>query len=190
MRRVIVTGGRDFCGRCWLWSVLDQEHARDPVGVIVHGGATGADAHADAWARSRMVDVEAHPAIWRRPDGSTDYGAGPRRNAKMVELGADLVIVTPGGRGTADCHMRALAGGVATRILTFTPRSIAERDAASAGTLAVMDRPVISACMGLVEIVHGRLSSWYRPTRHVPDVPDDRTWHTVRWHEPCGREFE
>lgn len=77
--------------------------------VVVHGGATGADAIANAWAfaqraAGREVYVECYPAEWAK------YGkaAGPIRNQKMLmETSPDLVLAFPGGKGTADMVARA-----------------------------------------------------------------------------------
>lgn len=57
--------------------------------VIVHGQCpTGADKMADDWAQARGVEVERHPADWQKHHA----GAGFIRNAKMVELGANICI--------------------------------------------------------------------------------------------------
>lgn len=71
--------------------VQDLAHAVESPLIVVHGDCpTGADVLADRWARRREPDVtvEPHPADWKI------YGkaAGPRRNAHMVKLGADMCI--------------------------------------------------------------------------------------------------
>jgi hypothetical protein len=98
--RVLVTGSRDWKDQNMisrdlhgLW--LEQENDR-PF-VVVHGDCpTGADAIARDWARARhslypMVTPEPHPACWRN-GGSFDVTAGFRRNAEMVNLGADQCL--------------------------------------------------------------------------------------------------
>lgn len=112
--------------------------------VLVHGAASGLDRLAAAAAHRLGLQVEAHPADWagpcrpscqspsgpspsdqspsgpshrrRRQDG-TDYcpAAGAYRNDDMVALGADLALVFPGGRGTADCARRIRAAGIEMR---------------------------------------------------------------------------
>ena len=66
--------------------------------VLVHGACPeGADAHAAAWADAakghdrRPVIEEKHRANWR-PGGVLDRSAGFRRNAEMVEAGADICL--------------------------------------------------------------------------------------------------
>jgi hypothetical protein len=55
------------------------------------------------------VSVECFPAEWDKRGRI----AGPVRNALMLDVGKpDLVVVFPGGRGTADCVRQARAAGV------------------------------------------------------------------------------
>jgi predicted Rossmann fold nucleotide-binding protein DprA/Smf involved in DNA uptake len=58
--------------------------------IIVSGGATGADALGERYAREHGLAIESHPADWTR------YGrsAGPRRNAEMAAV-ADALIAFP-----------------------------------------------------------------------------------------------
>ena len=50
--------------------------------VLLHGGASGVDAVADAWAGERGVPVQSIPAEW------TTYGmvAGPVRNRQLLDV--------------------------------------------------------------------------------------------------------
>ena len=41
--RVLVTGGRTFQDRDWLWAGLDLLHSKRAITEIIEGGATGAD---------------------------------------------------------------------------------------------------------------------------------------------------
>lgn len=89
---------------------------------IVHGGATGADAMADAWGRRLAIDVIACPADWEQ------YGrsAGHLRNTQMlIDHQPNRVIAFPGGRGTADMVRKAKAAP-GTDVIEITPKS-AER---------------------------------------------------------------
>lgn len=142
--RVLVTGSRDYpCGDD-VWEALAMvlaEHC-DPgdTFTVVHGACkTGADAYAASWCRLADGDSdvtiaeEPHPAAWRtctrecyhrpRPDGRCPF-AGPRRNAEMVNAGADLVLAFPlagpreRSRGTWDCIDKATAARLVVEIQT------------------------------------------------------------------------
>ena len=82
--------------------------------VIVHGAcSSGADKIADEIARKRGIDVEPHPADW----GRFGKSAGPRRNAEMVTLGADLCLafIRDGSKGASNCADLAERAGIETR---------------------------------------------------------------------------
>lgn len=112
--RVIICGGRDY-------TLTDNDMAwLDTLGIthVRHGGARGADQHADRWATSRGIPVSTFPADWR-----AGHSAGPRRNAEMLDdllrdgwrhepPGRLVVIAFPGGRGTADMVRQATLAGV------------------------------------------------------------------------------
>jgi hypothetical protein len=116
--RILITGSRDWTDRAAIDDTLTALAAANTfhnrTTVIVHGACpTGADAMADDWARyhatrSPLIEFERHPANWR-PNGALDRGAGFRRNAEMVALGADLVLafIKDGSRGAS--HTAALA---------------------------------------------------------------------------------
>lgn len=78
--------------------------------TIVHGDAPGADTLADMVARKWGMKIEAHPAEWDR----LSKAAGPIRNQKMVDLGANICLAfpEPQSRGTRDCMRRASAAGI------------------------------------------------------------------------------
>lgn len=86
------------------------DHLRQERGVtkVISGGATGADAAAYEWARSRCIACVVVKAEWRV------YGraAGPIRNGKMLDLKPDFVVAFPGRDGTDDMVSQALAAGV------------------------------------------------------------------------------
>jgi hypothetical protein len=118
--RVLVTGSREWDDAQELRLALIHATALrlDSV-IIVHGACpTGADALAAEWAQDYGVTPEPHPADWDA------YGkaAGPRRNAEMVALGADLCLAFfkrgAGNRGTSDCASQALAAGIPVRRVT------------------------------------------------------------------------
>lgn len=101
--RIIVTSGRNFDDYDRVFKAL-LPYAKRPMPTIVHGDAAGADTQAKEVARALGLTAEAHPASWR------ELGpiAGSVRNQQMIDLGADLVIAFPGGRGTRHCIRQAL----------------------------------------------------------------------------------
>ena len=104
--RVIVCGGRDYRDKETLFAVLDGIQ----ITTLIHGGATGADALADAYARARRITSAVFAANWRAHGKS----AGPIRNQRMIDEGApDVVVAFPGGRGTLDMCRRAAAARIA-----------------------------------------------------------------------------
>lgn len=115
---VLVCGGRDYDDEARLFSILDVAHAANPIKLLVHGGASGADDLAGRWARNAGVPWKGYPAYWR----SEGKAAGPKRNQRMLdEAQPDLVIAFPGGAGTADMIKRAEAAYVP--VVRVRPRS-------------------------------------------------------------------
>lgn len=107
--RLIVTGGRDYDNRKRVFEVLEKLR---PI-VVVHGACpTGADAFASEWAKLNDVIEDGYPIHMLNWGGN-----GPARNQAMVNDGADLVLVFPGGRGTHDCMTKAFKAGLAIKII-------------------------------------------------------------------------
>ncbi len=101
----LLCGGRDFADQ----SLFDAAMF-DIIGMygtpskVVHGGASGLDQMAAAWAKRLAVDVVACPADWDQHGKA----AGPIRNEDMLmKHRPKKVIAFPGGRGTADMLRRA-----------------------------------------------------------------------------------
>lgn len=131
---VIVTGGRDYAGT-GLVAELARIHAETQIGLLIVGGATGADTLALRWALDEqerdsatglgLPAIEVVRADWNR----FGRAAGPRRNAEMVALAharraprhhsdpreTILCVAAPGGRGTADCVSKAVVAGIEVR---------------------------------------------------------------------------
>ncbi len=110
--RVLVCGSRKFTldlknlVRATL-SALDPQPT-----VIIQGGAKGADDCAKWWAENRGIPVIEFKADWK---AHGNY-AGPIRNSRMLNEGRpDLVLVFPGGLGTANMASQAVAAGVPVR---------------------------------------------------------------------------
>lgn len=121
--RILVTGSRrwpanatepirdailDACRR--LDPTRSVEDGGWPNVTLVHGSCKGLDYLAATIAASLGLAVEPHPADWNRWGRS----AGPRRNATMVRLGADVCLAFPIGAspGTRGCMATARAANI------------------------------------------------------------------------------
>jgi hypothetical protein len=116
--RVIVTGDRAWECRELAGDVVRRLVAKYGQGlVIVHGAAGGVDAAFGAAAEAQGVAVEPHRAEWVR----LGKRAGPSRNQRMVDGGADFCLAfhrfIANRRGTKDCARRAIAAGIPTYLV-------------------------------------------------------------------------
>lgn len=117
--RILITGSRTLRESDYA-TVRDAiaKAAADlqPPVVVVHGNALGADRLADRASRALGLKVEPHSARWR----TEGRAAGPLRNQRMVDLGADICIAFIAvGRenvGTKDCWRRADRAGIPVRV--------------------------------------------------------------------------
>lgn len=120
--KVLCCGSRTFTFR----SVVKWRLTELPEGTtIIHGDARGADTMADFAARELGFSVRSYPADWEH-DGR---GAGPRRNARMLEkehpgsdgLHFDLCLAFTddivNSKGTRDMVKRCLAAGIPVEII-------------------------------------------------------------------------
>lgn len=104
---VAVTGGRDFTDAALVNAALTDIRP----GMLIEGGARGADTLCREWAMAHGVQPMTMPALW----DAHGKGAGHRRNAAMIEIARRLgavVVAFPGGAGTADCVAKARAAGL------------------------------------------------------------------------------
>lgn len=119
--RVLICGGVDFCDFDFLESECDRLIPAGSNIEIVAGGAAGADALAEIYARKKGFRLSVFPAKWSR------YGkaAGPIRNRKMVDYISEdderMVIAFWNGfsRGTANTIEIAERFGIRTEILRY-----------------------------------------------------------------------
>jgi len=119
--RMLVCGGRNYNDWQQLDATLSQIKQTqgwddDPIELVIHGGAQGADEMAGEWANDHDVETLVFPADWQT------YGrqAGMIRNQQMLDEGQpDLVVAFPGGRGTANMVQRAEEAGVP--VITIDP---------------------------------------------------------------------
>lgn len=110
----VVTGGRDNYDVPTVEGVLGDF---GPFAALYHGGATGVDSVAYAFAFARGVPIRAFPADWEQHGRA----AGPIRNRQMLlaaqeeaeRLGVRVTLFAfNGGRGTANCVAQAKELGI------------------------------------------------------------------------------
>ena len=118
--RILITGSRDWADVVMMREVLAWAARRGMAEggesvTLVHGGARGADGLAGRLAEELGWTVEVHPAEWSK----LGKGAGMARNAKMVGLGADVVLAFPtkSSRGTWNAVKLARAEGLPTVVV-------------------------------------------------------------------------
>jgi len=116
--RVLVCGGRTFENYELVDVTLTILHKDEygPIGLIINGGARGADYLARRWALQQNVLVHTYSAQWNL------YGrrAGIVRNKKMLDEGMpDLVVAFEGGKGTKNMVAQATKRGV--KVLIVNP---------------------------------------------------------------------
>lgn len=103
--RILITGSRTWDDRQAMFRTLRGYAGANDV-TLVHGDAKGADRMAGEIAQQFGWTVEVHPADWDK------YGrsAGPKRNAKMLALGADVVLAfRANGQSRGTDHMIQIA---------------------------------------------------------------------------------
>lgn len=94
--------------RLRLYDRLDAIAREYTIEVLIHGACivdgkqSGADYHAECWARQRDIPALAFP-VDHALDGEWP-SAGPRRSRRMLRDGhATHLLACPGGKGTAAC---------------------------------------------------------------------------------------
>lgn len=102
--KVIICGGRNYQMTFQDAIALCSANIEYSFSEVVVGGASGADADAETWARANAIRICRFPAEWGKHGGA----AGPIRNEAMARY-ADLIMAFPGGAGTADMVKRAKA---------------------------------------------------------------------------------
>jgi len=117
MYKVIIAGGREFSDYEYLRSCADADLAGITDDIeIVSGGASGADALGERYAKEKGRTVALFPADWNR------YGrsAGPRRNRQMAEYADALIAFWDGqSRGTKNMIDTATAKGLKVSVHNY-----------------------------------------------------------------------
>jgi hypothetical protein len=111
---VIIAGGRDY---------LDYENvkARIPesefeITEIVSGGATGADALGERYAKEHGIKLRRMPADWAKHGKA----AGPIRNREMAQVADALIAFWDGeSRGTKNMIEEAEKRGLRVKVFRY-----------------------------------------------------------------------
>lgn len=118
--KLAITGSRSIQECAVLLAVLELL----PITELIHGGATGVDQLAAAWAINKGIKVTEI-----KPD-YTIYGAGAThvRNAEIVKR-ADKVLACWDGesKGTASTIKKAEANGKLLKVITYKPEKQIEQ---------------------------------------------------------------
>lgn len=117
MFRVIIAGTRTYDDYETLKAYADYKLSRIDEDIeIVSGGARGADALGERYAKEKGYSVKRFPAEWER------YGkrAGPRRNEAMAEYADALLAYWDGeSRGTKNMIELAKASGLKVGVYQY-----------------------------------------------------------------------
>ncbi len=105
---IIIAGGRDFDDYSMLEQKVDQVIAKwkkpDDTVEIVSGGARGADALGEKYAKKRKCKLKLFSANWEKHGKSTGY----KRNKKMAKY-AGICLCFWDGKSKGTKHMIDLA---------------------------------------------------------------------------------
>lgn len=118
--RVIVTGSRKWTDWKPVHAALWKVHDEHGPFQLIHGAcATGADDIAHHWYETGGIFMgcteKRFPANWERGPQ-----AGPERNRRMIEAGADLVLAFPLPEGSGTQHTMRLAREAGIEVLEPT----------------------------------------------------------------------
>jgi hypothetical protein len=123
MQRLAIVGSRSFDDYALLRSEVGRHcwnyfGTRDEPREIISGGASGADALAERYAKERGWPFRAFPADWKK----WGKAAGILRNRDIVRA-ADMVIAFWDGisRGTAHTIETAKREAVPCHVIRFSP---------------------------------------------------------------------
>lgn len=95
MKKMIIAGGRDYALKEEDYERLNSIAEIQEIGLVVSGGAKGADSGGERWAEINNIPVKHFFPDWNRHGRA----AGPIRNEEMAKF-ADICVLFPGGRGT------------------------------------------------------------------------------------------
>lgn len=101
--RLVIAGGREFTDYKLLKRKCDKilSHITKPI-TIISGGADGADALGERYAKEKGYNLYIMPASWKEHGKS----AGHRRNREMADVASAVIAFwdgkSPGTRGMID----------------------------------------------------------------------------------------
>jgi hypothetical protein len=120
VKRVLVSGGRDFALPDVVHQILAPIHRRFGIEELGHGEAEGADTLSKLWALCHGIPVAGYEAEKHEWD-LWGARAGNMRNSRMLRsFKPDLGVTFPGGEGTADMRTKLIEARVPTLIGTYT----------------------------------------------------------------------
>jgi hypothetical protein len=100
-----------------LWGVYHEIGAFQ----LIHGAcSTGADAHAHRWFEMVGSELGCTEQRWPAAWEARGKEAGPERNERMIEAGADLVLAFPLPEGSGTQHTMRLAREAGIEVREFT----------------------------------------------------------------------
>lgn len=116
MKRVLVTGGRDFALADSVHAILAPLHERFGLVELGEGGAVGADRLCRLWALCHGIPVatyEVDPKQW----DLWGNRAGNMRNGSMLRaFRPDMAVAFPGADGTADMTEKLRVARIPTMV--------------------------------------------------------------------------
>lgn len=118
--RVGIGGSRDYAD---LGAVAAFVDALPEGCTVVSGHAPGVDRAAEEAARAAGLAVVSLPAAWQRADGSTDRGAGLRRNLEMIAA-SDRMAFFHDGDSTGTAHAAWYAHLAGTPVAAWSPAGV------------------------------------------------------------------
>ena len=112
--KLAVVGCREFVDFEKLSKILDAEHAKTPISVVVSGGAKGADSMAEEWAKSRGLETLIFLPEWKK------YGraAAIARNRQIIDSSEKCIAFwNDACRGTRSSIELAKKKGIPVEII-------------------------------------------------------------------------
>lgn len=120
---VVVAGPRDYNNKGFVFGYLDELLSMIKVKTnkdvqIIEGGFKGVDFLAKQYAKTHNLSTIQVTADWAR------YGksAGPRRNARMVDLCGCCVVFYSGSIGSKSMITEAVKRGVPTYVVSLSEK--------------------------------------------------------------------